>query len=63
MIGNREIVGFGLNGQPVYIDAHDFPFPAIRWKEPTSEINALREKEKGDWNALTCEEKKALYRS
>lgn len=62
MIGKREIVGFGFNGQPHYVDRWDLPFPAIRWKEPTAEILALREKEKGDWNELTCEEKKALYR-
>ncbi|XP_030766257.1 cytochrome c oxidase subunit 4 isoform 1, mitochondrial-like [Sitophilus oryzae] len=63
MIGKREIVGYGWNGQPVYSDRFLFPFPAIRWKEPTCEILALREKEKGDWNNLTCEEKKALYRA
>ncbi|XP_076272323.1 cytochrome c oxidase subunit 4 isoform 1, mitochondrial-like [Rhynchophorus ferrugineus] len=63
IIGRREIVGFGFNGQPSYVDRDDFPFPAIRWKEPSPEIGALREKEKGDWNDLSCEEKKELYRA
>ncbi|EFA07496.1 cytochrome c oxidase subunit IV isoform X1 [Tribolium castaneum] len=63
IIGNREIVGFGFNGQPNYADRVDFPLPAIRWKENTPDIQALREKEKGDWRKLTIEEKKALYRA
>ena len=37
--------------------------PAIRFKENTPEILALREKGKGDWRKLTLEEKKALYRA
>ncbi|XP_060535452.1 cytochrome c oxidase subunit 4 isoform 1, mitochondrial-like [Cylas formicarius] len=63
LIGKREIVGFGHNGQPNYLDKAEFPLPAIRWKEPTPEIQALREKEKGDWKNLSIEEKKALYRA
>ncbi|XP_046635377.1 cytochrome c oxidase subunit 4 isoform 1, mitochondrial-like [Daphnia pulicaria] len=63
VIGNREIVGFGMNGQPNYIDRVDFPLPAIRYKEVTPDIQVLKEKEKGDWNKLTIEEKKALYRA
>ncbi|KAL1517638.1 hypothetical protein ABEB36_001376 [Hypothenemus hampei] len=63
LIGKREIVGYGFNGQPSYVDTTMFPFPSIRWKETTPEILALREKEKGDWKQLTCEEKKALYRA
>lgn len=62
VIGRREIVGFGFNGEPNYVDRDDFPMPAIRWREPTPDILALREKEKGDWKNLTIEEKKALYR-
>jgi len=62
LIGNREVVGYGFNGQPFYADRDDFPMPAIRWREPTNEIKALREKEKGDWKQLSLEEKKALYR-
>jgi len=62
-IGTREVVGFGFNGQPMYQDRPDFPFPAIRWKEPTPDICALREKEKGDWRKLSIEEKKTLYRA
>ncbi|XP_071449058.1 cytochrome c oxidase subunit 4 isoform 1, mitochondrial-like [Hetaerina americana] len=62
-IGNREIVGFGYNGQATYADRVDFPLPAIRFKENTPDIQALKEKEKGDWKKLTIEEKKALYRA
>lgn len=62
-IGNREVVGFGYNGQCSYQDRIDFPMPAIRFKESTPDIVALREKEKGDWRKLTLEEKKALYRA
>uniref|UniRef100_A0A348G664 Cytochrome c oxidase subunit 4 n=1 Tax=Odontomachus monticola TaxID=613454 RepID=A0A348G664_ODOMO len=62
-IGNRDIVGHGYNGEPAYLDRADFPMPAIRWKENTSDIMALREKEKGDWKKLSIEEKKQLYRA
>jgi len=62
-IGNREVVGFGFNGQASYVDRVDFPMPAIRYKESTPDIQVLREKEKGDWSKLTLEEKKALYRA
>ncbi|KAK6982155.1 cytochrome c oxidase subunit 4 isoform 1 mitochondrial, partial [Biomphalaria glabrata] len=62
-IGNREIVGFGLNGLATYVDRCEFPCPAIRFKEDTPEVLKLREKEKGDWKNLTLEEKKALYRA
>lgn len=37
-IGTREIVGFGFNGLPTYVDRSDFPFPAIRYKEETAAI-------------------------
>ncbi|CAH1110953.1 unnamed protein product [Psylliodes chrysocephalus] len=63
LIGKREIVGFGFNGEPNYVDRSDFPLPAIRWQEPSPDIQALREKEKGDWSKLSIEEKKALYRA
>ncbi len=56
--GNREIVGFGVSGHPDYQDRTDTPCPAVRFKEDSPEILALREKEKGDWNSLTLEEKK-----
>lgn len=62
-IGSREIVGFGYNGLPAYVDRNDYPLPAIRWKEDTAETKVLREKEKGDWRKLTKQEKKALYRA
>ncbi|KAJ8934522.1 hypothetical protein NQ314_013305 [Rhamnusium bicolor] len=62
-VGTREMVGFGMNGTPLYIDRADFPFPALRFKETTPEIQALYEKQKGDWKLLTLDEKKTLYRS
>ena len=58
-IGSREIVGYGINGEPSYHDAPDYPMSAVRWSEDTAEIKALREKAKGDWSQLTIEEKKA----
>lgn len=62
-IGNREVVGHGWNGQASYQDRVDYPMPAVRFRENTPEIKALREKEKGDWKKLSIEEKKALYRA
>jgi len=62
-IGNREVVGYGINGQNSYIDHVAFPMPALRWKETTPEIQALKDKEKGDWKKLSIEEKKTLYRA
>lgn len=62
VIGNREIVGPSLTSHDIYYDRIEHPCPPIRFKEPTPEINALREKEKGNWAALTIEEKKKLYR-
>ena len=56
--GNRDIVGYGFNGNPVYMDRVEFPAPAIRFKENTSDVLALREKEMGDWNSLSLDEKK-----
>ena len=37
-IGNREVVGFGFNGQYSYQDRVDFPMPAIRFKENTPDL-------------------------
>ncbi|KAL4717680.1 hypothetical protein ACJJTC_000829 [Scirpophaga incertulas] len=62
-IGNRDVVGHGVNGMANYQDDAHFPFPAIRFKENSADICALREKEKGDWKQLCCEDKKALYRA
>ncbi|XP_030563094.1 cytochrome c oxidase subunit 4 isoform 1, mitochondrial [Drosophila novamexicana] len=62
MSGEREYVGYGVNGNPIYIDCADFPLPAIRYREVTPEICALREKELSDWKKLSLQEKKALYR-
>ena len=52
-------MGFGLNGYPSYQDSEMFPFPAIRFKEETAEITALRKREEGDWKQLSLDEKKA----
>lgn len=62
-IGKREIVGYGWNGTACYVDRVDYPMPPVRFREPTNEINNLREKEKQDWKKLSIEEKKALYRA
>uniref|UniRef100_T1JMD6 Cytochrome c oxidase subunit 4 n=1 Tax=Strigamia maritima TaxID=126957 RepID=T1JMD6_STRMM len=62
-IGKREIVGYGMNGQANYIDRADFPMPAIRFREITSDLSGLKAKEKGDWKSLSLEEKKTLYRA
>ena len=61
-IGNREVVGPSLSGMDDYFDRVEQPCPPIRFKEPTAEMNALREKEKGNWASLTIDEKKKLYR-
>lgn len=42
-IGNRDVVGFGYNGEPTYLDRVDFPMPAIRWKENTPDVMVRRE--------------------
>lgn len=62
-LGNRDIVGWGFNGTASYADREEFPCPAVRFKENTPDVMALREKEKGDWKKLTLDEKKALYRA
>ncbi|CAI9715883.1 cytochrome c oxidase subunit 4 isoform 1, mitochondrial-like [Octopus vulgaris] len=61
-IGNREIVGFGINGSASYFDIPEIPFPAIRFKESTGENLALLDKQAADWKTLTLQEKKDLYR-
>jgi len=61
-IGKREVVGHGMNGRFEYVDRKDWPYPAVRWLEPSNESKILQEKEKGDWSKLSIEEKKALYR-
>jgi len=62
-IGNRDIVGYGINGYPMYFDRVGMPFPSIRFRANTPDVLQLREKEKGDWRKLSLEEKKALYRA
>jgi len=61
-IGKREVVACGLTCQYDYNDRHDWPYPNVRWQEPSNHSIALHEKEKGDWSKLSIEEKKALYR-
>lgn len=61
-LGNRDIVGYGSNGQEDYLDDEEYPCPAIRFRENTPEFLALRQKEMGDWKELTLEERKELYR-
>ncbi|XP_075230477.1 cytochrome c oxidase subunit 4 isoform 1, mitochondrial-like [Lycorma delicatula] len=63
IIGDREIVGHGINGDPTYFDCVMTPCPAIRFQSNSPYIQALREKEKCDWRNLTIEEKKCLYRA
>jgi len=63
LIGSREVVGYGINGETNYIDSVMAPFPAIRFKEDLGEIATLRAKEAGDWKKMTKEEKKVLYRA
>lgn len=61
--GNRDIVGFGINGYPMYFDRVGLPFPSLRFKANSPDVLQLREKEKGDWRKLSLEDKKALYRA
>lgn len=57
--GNRDIVGYGWNGLPTYMDRVEFPAPAVRFQENTKEVVELRQKELGDWKALSLKDKKA----
>lgn len=36
--GKREVVGYGWNGESIYMDRVDYPMPAIRFREDTQEI-------------------------
>ena len=38
VIGAREIVGFGFNGQPNYLDRTECPMPAISFIPDTPDI-------------------------
>jgi len=62
-LGNRDIVAYGWNSIPTYADRSEFPCPAVRFKENTKEILALRVKEQGDWKSLSLADKKSLYRA
>jgi len=61
-LGNRDIVGYGRNGQYTYLERTDLPYPGVRFKENTEDIMVLKEKEKGPWTALTVDEVKSIYR-
>jgi len=61
-VGNRDIVAEGINSTPFYVDLTIIPMAAVRFGENTPEVLARREKEKGDWKALSLEDKKAIYR-
>jgi len=61
-IGNREVVGYGFNGSYIYADHFAVPFPAIRFREVTPDVQHIKEKELKDWKKLTIDEKKTLYR-
>jgi len=37
-IVGRDIVGYGLNGEPQYFDSLTFPFPSVRFQKNTPEI-------------------------
>ena len=41
------------------MDCAELPAPGVRFGENTNEVMALREKEKGDWKALSIEDKKS----
>jgi cytochrome c oxidase subunit 4 len=41
-IGNREVVGYGINGEYTYVDHIAFPMPAIRFRENTPEIQVRK---------------------
>ncbi|KAL1456581.1 hypothetical protein WDU94_001302 [Cyamophila willieti] len=60
---NREVVGYGWNGEPGYMDTVMFPYSSVRFRAITKELEPLKQKEKGDWKNLTLEEKKTLYRA
>lgn len=40
-IGDREIVGFGVSGYPAYYDSRVYPYPSIRFGNPTKEVHVF----------------------
>ena len=59
VLGNRDIVGYGVHGNPEYFDREEVPFPGVRFLANTPEVLKLRQKETGDWTKLSLEDKKA----
>lgn len=41
-IVGRDIVGYGLNGEPIYFDSITYPFPSVRFMKNTPEILVLK---------------------
>lgn len=37
-VGNREVVGWGVNGEAAYHDHEAWPMPAVRFKEITPDL-------------------------
>lgn len=37
-IVGRDIVGYGINGEPSYFDSITYPFPSVRFMKNTPEI-------------------------
>ncbi|XP_014679842.1 PREDICTED: cytochrome c oxidase subunit 4 isoform 1, mitochondrial-like [Priapulus caudatus] len=62
-VGNRDIVGFGHNGEPTYEDRPDYPCPAVRFHENSADVLTMREREKGGWKELSLDDKRAIYRA
>jgi len=56
-VGDRERVGIG--SALYYQDLESRPFPTVRWRPETKELQQLRAK---DFSKLSADEKKALYR-
>lgn len=43
------------------MDRAEFPMPAVRFKENTDSVLALRKKEEGNWSNLSLDEKKECW--